>query len=85
MLYGDLNLNRERIDVGMTEAHATNDTEDANVNSTTVTPVVQHQSSSVSDLVSKFINPSTDEGIDFVLNQNIQSDALVDIPVTATT
>ncbi|GKF98946.1 hypothetical protein Tco_0297729 [Tanacetum coccineum] len=28
---------------------------------TAVTPVVQQQSSSVSDLVSKFINPSTDE------------------------
>ncbi|GJT88303.1 hypothetical protein Tco_1070020 [Tanacetum coccineum] len=85
MLYGDLNLNRERIDAGMTEAHATKDTKDANVNPTAVTPVVQQQSSSVSDLVSKFINPSTDEGIDSVLNQNIQSDALVDIPVTATT
>ncbi|GJW34257.1 hypothetical protein Tco_0054289 [Tanacetum coccineum] len=62
MLYGDLNLNQERIDVGMTEPHATKDTENAN-----------------------FINPSTDEGIDSVLNQNTQSDALVNIPVTATT
>ncbi|GKE62440.1 hypothetical protein Tco_1512807, partial [Tanacetum coccineum] len=58
----DLNLNRERIYAGRTEAHATKDTEDANVNLTVVTPVVQLQSSSVSDLVSKFINPSTDEG-----------------------
>ncbi|GJX61877.1 hypothetical protein Tco_0294777 [Tanacetum coccineum] len=85
MLYGDLNLNRERIDAGMTEAHATKDTEDANVNLTAVTPVVQQQSSSASDLVSKFINPSTDEGIDSVLNQNIQSAILVDIPVTTAT
>ncbi|GKB56149.1 hypothetical protein Tco_0912335 [Tanacetum coccineum] len=85
MLYGDLNLNRERIDAGMTEAHATKDTEDVNVNPTIVTHVVQQKSSSVSDLVSKFINPSTDEGTDSVLNQNIQSDVLVDIPVTATT
>ncbi|GKA54845.1 hypothetical protein Tco_0753794 [Tanacetum coccineum] len=85
MLYGDLNLNRERIDAGMTEAHATKDTEDANVNPTAVTPVVQQQSSSASDLVSKFINPSMDEGIDSVLNQNIQSDTLVDIPVTTAT
>ncbi|GKD15912.1 hypothetical protein Tco_1205070, partial [Tanacetum coccineum] len=61
MLYGDLNLNQERIDAGMTEANATNDTEDANVNLTAVTPVVQQQSSSASDLVSKFINPSMDE------------------------
>ncbi|GJY44263.1 hypothetical protein Tco_0432476 [Tanacetum coccineum] len=79
MLYGDLNLNRERIDAGMTEAHATKDTEDANVNLTVVTPVVQQQSSSASDLVSKFINPSMDEGINSVLNQNIQSATLVDV------
>ncbi|GKC75919.1 hypothetical protein Tco_1126693 [Tanacetum coccineum] len=51
----------DMIDAGMTEAHATKDTEDANVNLTAVTHVVQQQSSSVSDLVSKFINPSTDE------------------------
>ncbi|GJY45918.1 hypothetical protein Tco_0434981, partial [Tanacetum coccineum] len=82
MLYGDLNLNQERIDAGMTKAHATKDTKDANVNPTTVTLVVQQQSSSASDLVSKFINPATDEGIDSVLNQNSQSDTLVDIPVT---
>ncbi|GJV37284.1 hypothetical protein Tco_1409761 [Tanacetum coccineum] len=85
MLYGDLNLNRERIDARMTEAHATKDTEDANVNLTDVTPVVQQQSSSTPDLVPKFINPSTDEGIDSVLNQNIQSDTLVDIPITNAT
>ncbi|GJT26965.1 hypothetical protein Tco_0907240 [Tanacetum coccineum] len=85
MLYGDLYLNQERIDAGMTEAHATKDTEDANVNLTAVTLVVQQQSLSASDLVSKFINPSTDEGIDLVLNQNIQSDTLVDIPVTTAT
>ncbi|GJW21047.1 hypothetical protein Tco_0031669 [Tanacetum coccineum] len=63
MLYGDLNLNRERIDSGMTTAHATKDTEDANVNLTAVTPVVQQQSPSTSDLVLKFINPSTYEEI----------------------
>ncbi|GJU99575.1 hypothetical protein Tco_1328846, partial [Tanacetum coccineum] len=85
MLYRDLNLNRERIDTGMTEAHTTKDTEDTNVNLTVVTPIVQQQSSSASDLVLKFINPSMDEGIDSILNQNIQSDTLVDIPVTTTT
>ncbi|GJV75201.1 hypothetical protein Tco_1506785 [Tanacetum coccineum] len=85
MLYGDLNLNRERIDAGMTKAHATKDTEDANVNLTAVTPVVQQQSSSASDFVLKFINLSTDEGIDSVLNQNIQFDTLVDILVTTAT
>ncbi|GJZ57386.1 hypothetical protein Tco_0612880 [Tanacetum coccineum] len=46
---------------------------------------IQQQSSSASDLVSKFINPSTDEGIDSVLNQNSQSDTLVDILVTTAT
>ncbi|GKD37458.1 hypothetical protein Tco_1257665 [Tanacetum coccineum] len=78
----DLNLNRERIDAGMTEAHATKDTKDAYVNPTAVTPVVQQQSSSASDLVSTFINPATVEGIDSVLYQNSQSDTRVDIPVT---
>ncbi|GKF11683.1 hypothetical protein Tco_0049609, partial [Tanacetum coccineum] len=85
MLYRDLNLNWERNDVDMSEAQATKNTKDAHVNLTAVILVVQQQSSSVSDLVSKFINSSKDEGIDSVLNQNIQSDTLVDIPVTTAT
>ncbi|GKF70002.1 hypothetical protein Tco_0203059, partial [Tanacetum coccineum] len=37
MLYGDLNLNREMIDAGMTEAHATKDMEDTNTPSSDTT------------------------------------------------
>ncbi|GJT81210.1 hypothetical protein Tco_1055552 [Tanacetum coccineum] len=44
------------------------------------------QSSSVSsDLVSKFINPSPDTGIDSILNPNVQSDIPVNVSVSATT
>ncbi|GJV34011.1 hypothetical protein Tco_1394411 [Tanacetum coccineum] len=85
ILYRDLNLNWERNDADMSEAQATKNTEDAHVTLNAVTPVVQQQSSSVSYLVSKFINSSKDESIDSVLNQNIQSDTLVDIPVTTAT
>ncbi|GKB55023.1 hypothetical protein Tco_0905776, partial [Tanacetum coccineum] len=66
MIYGDLNLNRESNDADMSEAQATKNTEDAHVTLTAVTPVVQQQSSSVSDLVLKFINPSTDEAVSFI-------------------
>ncbi|GJR51180.1 hypothetical protein Tco_1401701 [Tanacetum coccineum] len=82
-LYKDLNINLERSDVEMTDAQANQDTEDTHVTLTTVPPVVQQQSSSVlSDLVSKFINPSADIGIDSILNQDTQSDPLVNIPVS---
>ncbi|GJX71873.1 hypothetical protein Tco_0309044 [Tanacetum coccineum] len=60
-LYRDVNINLERSDAEMTNAQANKDTEDAHVTLTVVPPVVQQQSSSVSsDLVSKFINPSSD-------------------------
>ncbi|GKE45933.1 hypothetical protein Tco_1473217, partial [Tanacetum coccineum] len=56
-LYGDLNINLEKI--------------------------VQQQSSSVSsDLVSRFINPSSDTGIDLILNQDTQSHTLVNVLVS---
>ncbi|GJW95249.1 integrase, catalytic region, zinc finger, CCHC-type containing protein [Tanacetum coccineum] len=43
---------------------------------------MQQQSYSVSsDLVSKFINPFLDTGIDSILNQDTQSDTLVNVPV----
>nr|GEU47885.1 copia protein [Tanacetum cinerariifolium] len=46
---------------------------------------VQQQSSSVSsDLVSNFINTSLDTGIDSILNQNTQSDTLVNVPFSVT-
>ncbi|GKE44994.1 hypothetical protein Tco_1472278, partial [Tanacetum coccineum] len=37
------------------------------------------------DLVSKFINPSPDTGIDSILNLNVQSDIPVNVSVSATT
>ncbi|GJS02569.1 hypothetical protein Tco_0319077 [Tanacetum coccineum] len=81
-LYRDLNINLERSDAEMTDAQANQDTEDTHVTLTTVPPVVQQKSSSVSsDLVSKFINIYLDTGIDSILNQNTQSDTLVDVPV----
>ncbi|GKB11852.1 hypothetical protein Tco_0845775 [Tanacetum coccineum] len=62
------------------------DTEEVHVTLTTEPPVVQKQSSSVSsDLVSKFINPSPDTGIDWILNPNVQSDSPVNVSVSATT
>ncbi|GJT63583.1 hypothetical protein Tco_1015063 [Tanacetum coccineum] len=79
----DLNINLERSDAEMTDAQANQDTEDTHVTLTTVPPVVQQQSSSVSsDLVSKFTNPSLDIGIDSILNQDTQSDTLVNVPVS---
>ncbi|GJR49371.1 hypothetical protein Tco_1399892 [Tanacetum coccineum] len=73
-LYRNLNLNLERSDAEIIDAQANKDTEDAYVTLTTVPLIVQQQSSFVSsDLVSKFINPSPDTGIDSILNQNIQS------------
>nr|GEW29965.1 hypothetical protein [Tanacetum cinerariifolium] len=79
-LYRDLNINLERSDAKMTDAQANQDTEDTHVTLTTVPRVVQQQSSSVSsDLVSKFINTSSDTGIDSILNQNTQSDTLVNM------
>ncbi|GKB91893.1 hypothetical protein Tco_0964165, partial [Tanacetum coccineum] len=48
--------------------------------------LVQQQSSRVSsDLVSKFINPSPNTGIDLILNPNVQSDIPVNVSVFATT
>ncbi|GJR00781.1 hypothetical protein Tco_0523765 [Tanacetum coccineum] len=82
-LYRDLNINLERSDAEMTDAQANQDMKDTHVTLTTVPPVVQQQSSSVSsDLVSKFINPSPDIGIDSILNQDTQSDTLINVPVS---
>ncbi|GKG19630.1 hypothetical protein Tco_0376729, partial [Tanacetum coccineum] len=60
----------------------TEETEDAHVTLTAATPVVQQQSSSVSDLVSKFISPTTDEGIDSILNPRTESTTLVNVPTS---
>ncbi|GKA40875.1 hypothetical protein Tco_0733468 [Tanacetum coccineum] len=83
-LYRDLNINLERSDAEMNDAQANLDTEDTHVTLTSVSPVVQQQSSSISsDLVSKFINPSPDTGINSILNQDTQSDNLVNVLVFA--
>ncbi|GKE64494.1 hypothetical protein Tco_1518655 [Tanacetum coccineum] len=58
-----MNVNLEGGDVDMTDADTTKDMEDAYVTLTATDPVVQQQSSSVSDLVSKFISPTMDEAI----------------------
>ncbi|GKD98632.1 hypothetical protein Tco_1382529 [Tanacetum coccineum] len=85
-LYGDLNLNLDRRDAEMTDAQTNQETEEVHVTLTTEPPVVQQQSSSVSsDLVSKFINPSSDTRIDSILNPNIQLDIPVNVSVSATT
>ncbi|GJX54485.1 hypothetical protein Tco_0282854 [Tanacetum coccineum] len=57
--------------------------EDTHVIITAVTPEVQQQSSSVSSgFISKMLNPNPDKSIDFILNPNIESTSLVDVPVT---
>ncbi|GKG09804.1 hypothetical protein Tco_0338550 [Tanacetum coccineum] len=84
-LYKDVNLNQERSDTEITDAQVNKDMEDAHMTLTVVPPVVQQQSSSVSsDLVSKFINPSLETGIDSILNQNIQPHTLVNLPASVT-
>ncbi|GJZ69635.1 hypothetical protein Tco_0633185 [Tanacetum coccineum] len=83
---GDVtNVNLEGGDVDMTEADTTKDTEDAYVTLTAATPVVQQQSSFVSDLVSKSISPTTDEGIDSILTPHIESTTLVNVPISVAT
>ncbi|GKA93252.1 hypothetical protein Tco_0815238 [Tanacetum coccineum] len=56
----------------MTDAQTNQETEESHVTQTTEPSIVQQQSSSVSsDLVAKFINPSSDTGIDSILNLNV--------------
>ncbi|GKA18903.1 hypothetical protein Tco_0698818 [Tanacetum coccineum] len=82
-MYRDLNINLERSVAEMTDAQANQDTKDTHVTLTIVPLVVQQQSSSdSSDLVLKFINPSPDTGIDSILNQDTQSDTLVNVPIS---
>ncbi|GKC92899.1 hypothetical protein Tco_1158341 [Tanacetum coccineum] len=84
-LYRDININLVRSDDEMTNAQANQETDDAHVTLTAELPVVQQQSSSVSlNLVSKYINPSSDTGIDLILNQNVESHNLVNVPIFVT-
>nr|GFA57647.1 hypothetical protein [Tanacetum cinerariifolium] len=85
-LYRDLNLNLNRRDAKITDAQINQETEEVYVTLTTELLVVQQQSSYVSsDLVSKFINPTFDTGIDSILNPNVQSDIPVNASVSITT
>ncbi|GKC88882.1 hypothetical protein Tco_1149531 [Tanacetum coccineum] len=91
MLYGNLNINLDRSDIDM-NADTTEDAEDAHVTLTAAIPIDQQQSLSVSDLVSKFINPSQDEGIESVLMQDtmgmsitVSETPLPTVPITQTT
>nr|GFB62798.1 hypothetical protein [Tanacetum cinerariifolium] len=60
-MYKDVNINLERSDAEMTNTQASQDMKDTHMTLTTVPPVVQQQSSSVSsNQVLKFINPSSD-------------------------
>ncbi|GJW01207.1 hypothetical protein Tco_1556458 [Tanacetum coccineum] len=73
---GDVtNVALEGGDVDMTKADTTEDMKDAHVTLTAATPVVQQQSSSMSDLVSKFISPTMDEvtALEFDLSKLKQS------------
>nr|GFA89080.1 hypothetical protein [Tanacetum cinerariifolium] len=81
-LYRDMNINLERSDAEMTNAQANQDTKDTHVALTTIPPIVQQQSSSISSyLVSKFINPSPDAGS--ITTITIQTMTLPDIPNSA--
>ncbi|GKB38296.1 hypothetical protein Tco_0883238 [Tanacetum coccineum] len=83
---GDVtNVNLEGGDVDITEADTTKDTKDAHVTLTAATSIVQQQSSSVSDLVSKFISPTIDEGIDSILTPHTESTTLVNVPISVAT
>ncbi|GJX76649.1 hypothetical protein Tco_0323460 [Tanacetum coccineum] len=85
-LYGDLNLNLDRRDAEMTDTQTNQETKEVHVTLTTEPLVVQQKSSSVSsNLVSKFINPSPNTGIDSILNPNVQLDIPVNVLVSVTT
>ncbi|GJX41420.1 hypothetical protein Tco_0256410 [Tanacetum coccineum] len=81
----ETNVNLEGGDVDMTEADTTKNTEDAHVTLTAATPVVQQQSSSVSNLVSMFISPTTDEGIESIMTPHTELTTLVNVPIFVAT
>ncbi|GKB04661.1 hypothetical protein Tco_0832856 [Tanacetum coccineum] len=87
-LYKDVNVNMEGRDTEMTDAPQTNIqstqvTEDTHVIITFATPEGQHQSSSVSSgFISNMLDPNPDTGIDSILNLNIESTSLVNVPVS---
>ncbi|GJW53266.1 hypothetical protein Tco_0097351 [Tanacetum coccineum] len=76
------NVALEGGDVDITKPDTTEDTKDAHVTLTAATPIVQQQISSMPNLVSKFISPTTDEGIDSILNPRTESTTLVSVPIS---
>ncbi|GJZ01596.1 hypothetical protein Tco_0519557 [Tanacetum coccineum] len=77
-LYRDLNLNLDRQDAEITDAQSNQEMEEAHVTLTTEPPVVQQQRSSVSsDLVAKFINPSSDTGEEDLLKRSTPKESKV--------
>ncbi|GKA38687.1 hypothetical protein Tco_0731238 [Tanacetum coccineum] len=89
-LYRDVNVNLEGRDTKRTYAqqtnvHGTHVVEDTYVIMTAATPEDQHQSSFVSSgFISNMLNPNPDTCIDSILNMNIESTSLVDVPVSTT-
>nr|GEW38267.1 hypothetical protein [Tanacetum cinerariifolium] len=87
-LYNDVNINLEGRDTKITDAlsanvQATQVIEYTHVIMIAVTPEVQQKSSSISSgFISTMLNPNPDTGIDSILNLNIDSTSLVDVPVT---
>nr|GEX93042.1 hypothetical protein [Tanacetum cinerariifolium] len=82
-----VNVEEEKLDEDMTNKEEEMDElhliEDTHVITTVVTPEAQHQSSSVSScFISNMLNPNPDTGIDSILNLNIKSTSLVDVPIT---
>ncbi|GJU31575.1 hypothetical protein Tco_1175164 [Tanacetum coccineum] len=87
-MYNDMNINlegrdTELIDALLANVQATQVIEDTHVIITAISPEVQQQSSSVSSgFISKMLNPNPDTCIDSILNVNIESTSLVEVPVT---
>ncbi|GJV13023.1 hypothetical protein Tco_1354564 [Tanacetum coccineum] len=87
-LYRDVNVNLERRDAEITDAHqtiaqTTQVIKDTHVIITPVNPEGQQQSSSVSSgFVSNMLNPNPDSGIDSIFNVNTEATSLVDVSVT---
>ncbi|GKB07099.1 hypothetical protein Tco_0835332, partial [Tanacetum coccineum] len=70
-------------DTLLPNVQATQVIEDTHVIITVVTPEVQQQSSFVSSgFISKMLNPNPDTSIESILNLNIESTSLVNVPVT---
>nr|GEW41385.1 hypothetical protein [Tanacetum cinerariifolium] len=87
-LYNGVNINlegrdTEMIDASLTNVQATQVIENTHVIMTVITLEAQQPSSYVSSgFISNMLNPNSNTGIDSILNLNIESTSLVDVPVT---